>query len=141
MRLEFQSPLKQREPAANTMSEAPDAFQQEMTLEEDDGFSRLVEMGFGRAEVVKAMRAAYNNAERAVEYLMTGVPVGAGEAALEPRDGEMRCMRRPFSASVWCLCSVRSGAGIVLCVRKGLMPVKGIACLEACVSWRESACC
>ena len=111
------------------------------TLEqEDDGISRIMEMGFGREEGVKAMRAAHNDAERAVEYLMTGVPDGAGEAASEPRDGEMRCMPRPFPTSVWSLC-LWSGEGFVRYVRKGLLPVKGIACLEACVSWRESACC
>lgn len=39
----------------------------------DEAVNRLVDMGFAKEEVVAAMRASFNNPERAVEYLTLGI--------------------------------------------------------------------
>ncbi|ORX90166.1 UV excision repair protein Rad23 [Basidiobolus meristosporus CBS 931.73] len=42
--------------------------------EYEAAINNMIEMGFEREQVTKALRASFNNPERAVEYLMNGIP-------------------------------------------------------------------
>ncbi|KAF1970149.1 UV excision repair protein Rad23 [Bimuria novae-zelandiae CBS 107.79] len=50
-----------------------------MGSERDAAIANMESMGFARADIDAAMRAAFFNPDRAVEYLLTGIPEGAAQ--------------------------------------------------------------
>ncbi|OMJ76264.1 hypothetical protein SteCoe_24399 [Stentor coeruleus] len=68
--------------------EGPSALLTGNTL--NSTISMIVDMGFDRKDVESAMKAAYNNPERAIEYLTTGIPEQHAPVSANPSDNQFR---------------------------------------------------
>jgi len=90
---------------AETQSSAPsgaNAFVMGNQLSE--AVQNLVAMGFPQADVQRAMRAAFNNPERAAEYLLTGIPQNIGapppaQVAAPPPAAQAAAVQQPAVAN------------------------------------------
>ncbi|OCL04082.1 UV excision repair protein Rad23 [Glonium stellatum] len=84
-------------PASQSQSNEPIRFNDPSALtmgsERDAAIANMESMGFARADIDAAMRAAYFNPDRAVEYLLTGIP----ESALQESHASPRQARGPTS--------------------------------------------
>lgn len=54
----------------------------------EEHIKQLTDMGFERSQAVAALQAAFGNADRAVEYLMGGIPDGLDAGGGEPGGGD-----------------------------------------------------
>ena len=79
---------KKEETTATSATSAP-TTDTGMVLGED--YNRMVQqlqdMGYEKTQVEAALRASYNNPDRAVEYLLTGIPASAMQEPAAPAAG------------------------------------------------------
>jgi len=70
----------------------------------NEAVQNLVAMGFPEADVQRAMRAAFNNPERAAEYLLTGIPqnlaaAAPAQVAAPPPAAQAAAVRQPAAVN------------------------------------------
>ncbi|KAL2825578.1 XPC-binding domain-containing protein [Aspergillus cavernicola] len=65
-------------PATSGAAQPPASFNDPSTLlsgsQNDEVISQMESMGFERSDITRAMRAAFFNPDRAIEYLLSGIP-------------------------------------------------------------------
>ncbi|KAI1337802.1 XPC-binding domain-containing protein [Xylariaceae sp. FL0016] len=71
-------------PAPAASAQAPTDSSMAMGAERQAVIANMESMGFERSQIEAALRAAYFNPDRAVEYLLTGIPESAQQAPPQP---------------------------------------------------------
>ncbi|MCJ1459663.1 hypothetical protein MMC28_010042 [Mycoblastus sanguinarius] len=79
------SPAPAGAPAEGASFNDPSALT--LGAQRDEAIAGMEGMGFPRSEIDRAMRAAFNNPDRAVEYLLNGIPDNVQQEQTQARSG------------------------------------------------------
>ncbi|CAI4217587.1 unnamed protein product [Parascedosporium putredinis] len=78
------TPARSAAPPADTPASFNDPSALTLGVDREAAIANLEAMGFERSQVEAAMRAAYFNPDRAVEYLLNGIPEGLAQERRAP---------------------------------------------------------